>query len=834
MNWWDANYLPWLIPLPPLIAFALIVLLLGRSRLATHVTAIGAMALSWFLSFAVVLRAIDFRDLGMATRGVFGSSISWLANGTSGGATAGALTMGVMVDPLTAIMLFMVPLACLMIFIYSLGYMAHDSRNPRFFAYLCLFAGAMLTLVVSDNLLMLFVGWEVMGLCSYLLIGFWYDRSPESQTDKVAPYQAAIKAFLTTRAADVILMIGIAGLWAFTGTLNFRQIMFNEETMKALGSVPALGGFLGLTVGGLIGVCIVTGTVGKSAQFPLHVWLPDAMKGPTPVSAMIHAAAMVSAGIYMLLRMFPVLSAGAHIEEGLLSSPMIYMAVIGSLTALFAATIAITQNDIKKVLAYSTVSQLGFMVAALGIGAYAAAAFHLITHAFFKALLFMGSGSVIHAVEHGHHVAHGHGGHDEAHGDAHGHEEHAESHHDHEAHETHGAVVAASHDAHGHEEHGHEAAHEEQHGEEFDPQDMRNMGGLLRNMPVTGLTFIIGGMSLAGLPLITAGFWSKDEILLEALTASAKNPLGILVLISLSLAAVLTAVYTIRQIVMTFLGSPRTEAAVHAQHYNHKRGDGASERYVSVTMTAPLIVLSFFAIVAGFVGINPAFPVLGPIAKNFGLDQPFILYVERALMEEPGHPPFNLLAVIFSFTIFIVGATVGYVLYMRKPIVLGQPDPVEDIVGPDVYRVLKNKYYIDEFYARWFIAPMRWLANTFTNQILDKGLIDGVIHFFARLAGLIGDMFKEFNRVVIDGVGDGIPAVLGDLGRGLRPMQTGRIQQYLLFALIAALVVGVNLVILALAPGAALALLLIQGGAFVLLIVLLNANRPHNSASSGD
>ncbi len=612
------------------------------------------------------------------------------------------------------------------------------------------------------------------------------------------------------------MLLGIAYLYAMTGTLSFREILYNEEVLKMLAETPAII-FGGISAAGLIGIFLIIGTIGKSAQFPLHVWLPDAMEGPTPVSAMIHAAAMVSAGIYAIIRMYPLFEAGGHPHEGVLTSPLMLMAIVGAFTALFAASIAVSQNDVKKVLAYSTISQLGFMMAALGIGAYIAAAFHLITHAFFKALLFMASGSVIHGMEHGDHHVHEHSGHDD----------HAEP--------KALAAHAGEHDDHGHHDaHGHDDHHDAHAGHHFDPQDMMNMGGLRKTMPVTFITFLIGGLSLAGFPLITAGFWSKDEILLEALTASAKNPLGILVLISLSLAAVLTAVYTIRQIVMTFLGSPRTEAAVRAQHYNHKRGDGASERYVSVTMTAPLIVLSFFAIVAGFVGINPAFPVLGPIAKNFGLDQPFILYVERALMEEPGHPPFNLLAVIFSFTIFIVGATVGYVLYMRKPIVLGQPDPVEDIVGPDVYRVLKNKYYIDEFYARWFIAPMRWLANTFTNQILDKGLIDGVIHFFARLAGLIGDMFKEFNRVVIDGVGDGIPAVLGDLGRGLRPMQTGRIQQYLLFALIAALVVGVNLVILALAPGAALALLLIQGGAFVLLIVLLNANRPHNSASSGD
>ncbi|MCC7207339.1 MAG: NADH-quinone oxidoreductase subunit L, partial [Anaerolineae bacterium] len=318
MNWADANVLPWLIPIPPLVAFALIILAAGRSRRLTHIIAIGAMTLSWLMSLALVFRAVQFPGLGTPETGVFGSSVAWLVNGLNG-AGSGALNMGVMVDPLTTVMLFMVPLVCLMIFIYSLGYMFHDPKNPRFFAYLSLFAGAMLTLVVADNLLLLFVGWEVMGLCSYLLIGFWYERAPEEEIDGVAPYQAAQKAFMTTRVADVIMLLGIAYLWASTGTLNFREIFFNSEVLEGLAHTPALGGFLGLSAAGLIGICIVIGTIGKSAQFPLHVWLPDAMKGPTPVSAMIHAAAMVSAGVYLVIRMYPLLSAGSELEAGILA-----------------------------------------------------------------------------------------------------------------------------------------------------------------------------------------------------------------------------------------------------------------------------------------------------------------------------------------------------------------------------------------------------------------------------------------------------------------------------------------------------------------------------------
>ncbi|MFQ3536541.1 MAG: proton-conducting transporter membrane subunit [Aggregatilineales bacterium] len=814
MDWLNANFLPWLIPLPPFIAFAVIILVAGRSRVATQIVALGAMAITWLLSFSLVLHAFAISDLGKYSRGIFGSSLSdilggqgWLVNGAGNG----ALNMGVAVDPLTAVMLFMVPLVMMMIFIYTLGYMANAQRQARFFAYLSLFAGAMLTLVVADNLLLLFVGWEVMGLCSYLLIGFWYDRSPEQEIDRVAPYQAAMKAFMTTRIADVIMLIGIAYLWATTGTLNFREIFFNEATLQSLATTPALGGFLGLSAAGLIGICIVIGTVGKSAQFPLHIWLPDAMKGPTPVSAMIHAAAMVSAGVYLIIRMFPVLSAGANIEEGLLSAPMVFMAVVGGFTAIFAASIAVAQNDIKKVLAYSTISQLGFMVAVLGVGGFAPAFFHLITHAFFKALLFLGSGSVIHGMEHGHHVAHGH--HEE-----HGHEDSHAGH----AHAEHGAELHAEHEG---------EAHSEAH-EVFDPQDMRNMGGLIRTMPVTAVTFIIGGLALAGAPIITAGFWSKDEILLEAWHLMGKNPIGLLVLVLLSLAAILTTLYTFRQIWLTFFGEPRTEAARYAQHYNPARGEGRHEAFNAASMTIPLIVLAFFAIFAGFVGVNPSFPIVGPLLGALGIEKPLILYIKNALLEPPPLPDFNILPVLLSFAIFGVGVYAGYVLYARRAYALGQPDPVEGIIGADAYRVLVNKYYIDEFYERVFVKPAQRLAEGYS-RVVDRGIIDGILHFIATAAGRIGDVVKEFNRVVIDGVGDGIPEAIGDAARSLRSVQTGRVQQYILFTLIAALIVGANLIVLAVAPNLVVPALVVQGGIAVILVLFFGAGGAQ-ATGSGD
>ncbi|MEP7289420.1 MAG: NADH-quinone oxidoreductase subunit L [Chloroflexota bacterium] len=806
MNFSDLNILPWLIPIPPLVAFFVIILFAGRSKLLTHIIAIGAIFLSWLMSFYAVYTIVtQHKDLGTAAalggKGVFASSVTWLVNGATGPGTAtGALGMGVMLDPLNTIMLFMVPLACLLIFIYTLGYMAHDPRNTRFFAFLSLFAGAMLTLVVADNLLLLFIGWEVMGLCSYLLIGFWYE--------KPSAYQAAIKAFMTTRVGDVIMMIGIAYLWASTGTLSFRAILHNEDVLHKLATTPALGGFLGLTAAGLIGLCIVAGTIGKSAQFPLHVWLPDAMEGPTPVSAMIHAAAMVSAGVYLVIRMYPLLSAGGNPEAGVLTPPMILMSIVGSFTALFAATIAVSQNDIKKVLAYSTISQLGFMIAALGIGAYVAAAFHLITHAFFKALLFLGSGSVIHAMEHGEHAAHaaheGHTAHDQGHvPDA------SPAHGGHEA--PHAATEPIEH--HEHPLHDPEPA--------FDPQDMRNMGGLGRNMPVTMWTFIIGGASLAGFPLITAGFWSKDEILADAWHLSAQSPLAVLVLVSLAVAAILTAFYTFRQIALTFWGEPRTEAAKFAQH-----NDGTAEaRNISAQMTAPLIVLAFMAIVAGFAGVNPGFPIIGAITSRFfPQGAPFANFVGRTLLEAPEHLDFSWWPVLVSFSVFLIGVGMGYALYVRRQYALGQKDPMEDIVGADIYRILQKKYYVDEFYGWAFINPLRWIATTLVSQIVDKGIIDGTLNIIATSATWIGNLFREFNRVVIDGVSDGIPDAIADAGRSLRSVQSGHIQQYLLYALVAALWVGLNLILLAVFPLAVPWAALAQVVIAVLLILFFNVS----------
>jgi NADH-quinone oxidoreductase subunit L len=811
----DSNLLPWLIPVGPLLAFVIIALLTNRSRLVpatnreeygghhpeydgmlvpvvspqSRVISIivgmsGAIA-AWLISWKVVFDALAIGE-GDFGKEVFGSAINWLATGTT------QFTLGVLVDPLTVIMLFMVPLAVVCIFIYAIGYMAHDPRQARFFALISLFAGAMLTLVVADNLLLLFVGWEVMGLCSYLLIGFWFEKH--------SAYRAAIKAFTTTRVADVIMLLGIVYLYAMTGTLSFREILYNEEVLAMLAGTPAiLFGGLGVSAAGLIGMFLIIGTIGKSAQFPLHVWLPDAMEGPTPVSAMIHAAAMVSAGIYAIIRMYPVFETGGHPHHGEFTSPLLLMAFVGGFTALFAATIAVAQNDVKKVLAYSTISQLGFMMAALGIGAYIAAAFHLITHAFFKALLFMASGAVIHAMEHGeHHVhehAHGHHGHDEdyprllpAHSGGGG-EIPAYYAHDSHGHST--AVVAG----HGHDgtggigdEHGEHAPHdahahtEDAHGHHFDPQDMMNMGGLNKRIPVTFITFVIGGLSLAGFPLITAGFWSKDEILADAWygLTNGYGPHAFVFLV-LATAAFLTAFYTARQLCLTFLGEPRTEEAAHASL-------GGARSVISITMQLPLIILAFFALFAGFVGVPSEFPILGGIFSPE--HNPFFYWTKYTLLPEmqPEHPPFSLFPVLVSFAVALGGLFLGYWVYGRKPLKAGEADPMISVLGP-LHTVLKHKYYIDELYQTVFIRPSQAIARV-TGDWIDRGIIDGILHAIARVFTWIGDLLKVLNLWLIDGFGDGIPVAIGKLGQRLRFLQTGSVQQYLLLLAVFALMIG--------------------------------------------
>jgi NADH-quinone oxidoreductase subunit L len=412
--------------------------------------AIAASGLSFLMSLIVL---IALMSLPPEARSINVRLYTWVTSGNF------HLEAGLLVDPLSATMLMVVTLVGTLIHIYSIGYMHGDPRYRRFFVYMNLFMASMLILVLGNSFVTMFVGWEGVGLCSYLLIGFWFEKEANNN--------AAKKAFVVNRVGDFGFALGMFLIFVTVGSLQYKEVFEAAES-----------GHVAMGVATAITLLLFVGATGKSAQIPLYIWLPDAMAGPTPVSALIHAATMVTAGVYMIARSHPLFALALTSQE--------IVAVVGALTAIFAATIGLAQFDIKRVLAYSTISQLGFMVSAVGMGATVAGIFHLATHAFFKALLFLGAGSVIHAMEHGHHEISNHksqiskkGKRQEARGKSQG------------------------------------ASHSSTFEEHFDPNDMRAMGGLWKRMPWTFGTYLVGALSLAGfLPL--AGFWSKDEILAEA------------------------------------------------------------------------------------------------------------------------------------------------------------------------------------------------------------------------------------------------------------------------------------------------------------------------------
>jgi len=707
--------LTWLIPLFPFLAFSVIILFTQDNRKLSHSIGIGAAAISWLIGWGVAFSAFATPHLGEVPIHL---QAKWIPTGTTW------LQIGTWIDPLSAIMLFMVPFVCLMIFIYSVGYMGYgrdhvDPNYSRFFAYISLFAAGMLGLVVSENLLTLFISWEIMGLCSYLLIGFWFAKNYADPT-KITPREAGLKAFLVTKVGDLFLLLGILYLHTQTGSLSY-DVIFSRGVLRALAensvTIPLLGTW---SVASLIGLLIFGGVIGKSAQFPLHVWLPDAMEGPTPVSALIHAATMVSAGVFLIVRVFPLLR--IVIETGHHNPTMGFIAFIGAFTAFFSSTIAVAQDDIKGVLAFSTISQLGYMVAALGIGAYIAGAFHLITHAFFKALLFLGSGSVI---------------------------------------------VGCHHE-----------------------QDMMKMGGLKDKMPITFWTFLAGGLSLSGFPVITSGFWSKDEILTDAWDAFLRQGFvswPFFVWLLLTLAAFLTALYTARQISLTFLGEPRGHHAEHAHE-------------TPTTMTLPLIALAFFALTLGFVNMPEQLVGHG----NNWFHQFF----------DPEFPatPLTLPVMLFSVVLALGGLGLGWLVYGRKPLARGEIDPLQrgfqKVKLGWLYRALRHRYYLDELYQATFVRGTIKLADMIANH--DEKLIDRLVNLVGRggrslshalgwvdreavdgavdLVGRGGVLVSIFSGVadnkIVDGLVNGFAEATGWVGaKVLRPIQTGKVQNYLLVLL---------------------------------------------------
>jgi NADH-quinone oxidoreductase subunit L len=566
----------------------------------------------------------------------------------------------------------MVTFVGLLIFIYSTGYMAHDENFTRFFCFLSLFAGAMLGVVIANSLLLLFMSWELVGLTSYLLIGFWYFKPSAAA--------AAKKAFLTTRVGDVFFLLGIVWLFAQTGTLLFYNGGTGSMEAPALGALLAQHAAWGLTAAGAIGLLIFAGAAGKSGQFPLHVWLPDAMEGPTPVSALIHAATMVAAGVYLIARVYPLMSAGAQMHGGLIGSTTALTVVswVGAFTAVFASLIAVAQNDIKRILAYSTVAQLGYMMAGLGMGGVAVGMFHLITHAFFKALLFMGAGSVIHG------------------------------------------------------------CHEE--------QDIRRMGGLKADMPVTFVTYAIGMLALCGFPLLFSGFWSKDGILeAGSMWTLSRGPFYMLVF-----GALLTAFYMTRQVSYVFFGVNRGEKHAHES---------------PKSMTMPLAILAFFAMALGAIG-TPAWPwfkaFLNGQAAGFDLHG----------FAEPG-----LMALMATSTVVVfAGLGLGWWLYGNKSPRPEAPDVLE-AAAPLPWKWLRDRLYVDELYGATVIAFYGWWGRV--ADWLDRRVWGGAVSTVAWVTRLGAELNRFLDANVVDGGFDKGCEELSTSGGLLSQMQNGRVQSYL-------------------------------------------------------
>lgn len=637
-------WLIFLLPIGSFVAIAFIVrpFLNRYSRFAAYLTILSIL-LSLVLSCIALASVINVHGGSVAAAQGSTWSHSWLRIGDDFD-----LRIGILLDPLTAIMLVVVTSVSLLVQIYSVGYMRSEEYS-RYYAYMSLFTASMLGLVISSNIIQLFVFWELVGLCSYLLIGFWYHRPSAAA--------AAKKAFIVTRLGDFGFLLAI--MYLFFNADRFAAQGLDPFVIEDIYRAVAVGGLVTTGVAMWLAVGIFSGAVGKSAQFPLHTWLPDAMEGPTPVSALIHAATMVAAGVFLVARSFPVFQA----SDVALNT----VAIIGGFTAIFAASMGLVMTDIKRVLAYSTVSQLGYMMLALGVGAYAAAIFHLFTHAFFKALLFLGSGSVNHAT---------------------------------------GTF------------------------------DMRQMGGLRRHMPWTYATFLIGGLSLAGI-FPFAGFWSKDEILTHAWGAG--SPAGQAVFWMGLVAAFMTAFYVFRALFLTFEGESRGGGhAEHGQAGHHNGGVHLGES--PAVMVVPLVVLAVPSLVAGFLA--------NPIVE-FGFVP--IHWMTEFLAGGPVEveaEPFDLRMGIVSTVVALGGIALAYLMYGARRV---SPETMGARFKP-LYSLLVNKYYLDDLY---------------------EGILT-VRVFYARVAGALDWIDKS----VVDNIYDGIAWFGRGMGRAIGKLQTGQLQGY--------------------------------------------------------
>lgn len=639
----DQHTLAILIPLLPL-AGAVLVGLIGLRGLRSQSHWLVILPVAAALGLAVKLTqqvaTMIEKGCGSGKQQVFSSFkiYDWLmVNATSW------LNVTFRVDPLTCIMLLTVLSVSLLVVLYSKGYMRDHHGHAehgyeRFFACLAIFVFSMCVLVLAGNFLVLYVGWELVGLSSYLLIGFYYPKKSAAA--------AAKKAFIVNRIGDFGFGLGILLIYYTFGTLEYAKVFTAVKMGLAEGSID-------VTRVTTIALLLFCGAMGKSAQLPLHVWLPDAMEGPTPVSALIHAATMVTAGVYMIARCHIIFSASPYAQW--------IVASVGGATAFFAATIALTQFDMKRILAYSTLSQLGYMFLGLGVGAYESSIYHLFTHAFFKALLFLGAGSVMHAMA--------------------------------------GTI------------------------------DIRRFGGLRKGMPITYFTFLIGGLALAGFPLL-AGFWSKDEIIHAAL----ESDMPYLAYVGL-LTAWLTAFYTFRMIYMAFHGQERLPQGVEHAHES------------GLWMTAPLMLLSIGAVFAGYAGVSMHSGGAFGFFEPHGRFHQFlgILYASSAEQAAHGtaHGGYGLMYLSAGLSIW--GIATAYYFYRRRPTI---PMAIALVSGP-VYRLLYNKYYVDELYDAGIVRPLRKLGEICYD--LDTYLINGILWMITLVPRGIGFGLRRWQQGAIQG-----------------------------------------------------------------------------------
>ena len=662
----------WLIPLFPLIGFLINGVLgpvTGKPLNKLFAGALGTAAV--FLSFGVA--CLLFQHVMAAPDGHKQATVylaPWLSVPTDpNGIHSFAVNFELLIDPLSVLMMLIITGVGGLIHLYSTSYMAEDKGYQRFFTYLNLFIFFMLLLVMANNLLMLFIGWEGVGLCSYLLIGFFYEKKSAGD--------AAKKAFIVNRIGDVGVLIGMFFLFHYYNTLDFVTGQAGVTGMTE--AAPAILAAATPTLITTMLLMLFLGCTGKSAQFPLYTWLPDAMEGPTPVSALIHAATMVTAGIYLVSR--------THALFELSDTAMITIAVTGIATAFFAATIGLMQNDIKRVLAYSTVSQLGYMFAACGAGVFAAGMFHVMTHAFFKACLFLGSGSVIHAVEHAMHASHGHRGEQDA-----AHAEHGDS-----ADEKAGGTAGP---------------------DPNDPQDMRNMGGLFPRIRTTAICMIVATAAICGIwPF--AGYYSKDEILWQDWETMAGGDwlfwgLGVFT-------ALLTAFYMVRMVMKTFFGAPRTEAAKNAHES-------------SPAMLIPIGILAALSFIAGW----PILPLNFEKFSDFLAPSVGVTPSKHPLIEsELG------IGTLVAIVLVILYCVMRYRASKNNELMLPEVRANHRLLSAGWYNwAILNKYFVDEAYNFWFVKLGKKLANWLWMTFDERG-INGIVNGVGAFAAWSGQRIRK-------------------------------------------------------------------------------------------